>query len=217
MRTTVSCKKRLTSLSCCLSPINLTRSFAIPVSSQSSSHYEFTVIPGFFYQSTLSHDRNPSHVPKTILESFGLIDTSPDKWIKFKSRMAELNRRANSGESYKFLFCGRHGQGYHNLAEEKYGPDAWNEKWSKMTGDGKIRWDDADLTEMGMAQALVSIFPKVGEYLYSTIVSRKTTELWRFPDHRKSQIAGDGTLRSAVLFRSSSSRLPSHEQPRRSN
>lgn len=55
---------------------------------------------------------------------------------------------------YKLLFLARHGQGYHNLAIEIYGQEAWDDYWSKLNGDGNITWGpDPDLTPLGEEQA----------------------------------------------------------------
>ena len=40
--------------------------------------------------------------------------------------MASLEAAKKEGESYKVLFLGRHGQGWHNVAETKYGTKAWD-------------------------------------------------------------------------------------------
>ncbi|KAJ7225111.1 hypothetical protein B0H12DRAFT_1223836 [Mycena haematopus] len=61
---------------------------------------------------------------------------------------------ASTGTAYKLLFFGRHGQGYHNVAEDKYGTQAWDDYWSKRDGDGEITWGpDPELTHLGIAQA----------------------------------------------------------------
>jgi broad specificity phosphatase PhoE len=49
---------------------------------------------------------------------------------------------------------GRHGQGFHNVAESHYGTEAWDDYWSKLEGDGKVIWADAHLTEVGKQQVL---------------------------------------------------------------
>lgn len=54
---------------------------------------------------------------------------------------------------YKLLYLGRHGEGYHNVAEARYGTLAWDAYWSKLDGDGQTTWDDAQLTATGVAQA----------------------------------------------------------------
>ncbi len=55
---------------------------------------------------------------------------------------------------YKLLYAGRHGQGFHNVGESKYGTPAWDSYWSELNGDGNITWGpDARLTELGVEQA----------------------------------------------------------------
>jgi broad specificity phosphatase PhoE len=59
------------------------------------------------------------------------------------------------GQPYRLVLLGRHGEGFHNVAEAKYGTHAWDEVWSKLNGssDG-MRWGpDANLTEVGKSQA----------------------------------------------------------------
>jgi broad specificity phosphatase PhoE len=75
---------------------------------------------------------------------------------------------------YKVLFMGRHGEGYHNVAEAYYGTPAWNVRppqstpiititdfnnfksqcyYSKLDGNGTVVWADAHLTPNGVVQA----------------------------------------------------------------
>lgn len=54
---------------------------------------------------------------------------------------------------YKLIYAGRHGEGYHNVANDKYGP-MWDEKWSHEFGDGNLTWGpDPELTPLGVQQA----------------------------------------------------------------
>lgn len=48
----------------------------------------------------------------------------------------------------------RHGEGFHNAAEAKYGTEAWENKWSKLDGDddGLVWGPDAELTPHGEDQ-----------------------------------------------------------------
>jgi len=88
---------------------------------------------------------------------FGLLDDSPDRWTKFKSEISTLNLEAPSGTLYKVFFLGRHGEGYHNVAEAKYGTKAWDEYWAKLDGDGELLWGpDPDLTDIGTGQAAMA-------------------------------------------------------------
>lgn len=51
---------------------------------------------------------------------------------------------------------GRHGEGYHNVAESFYGTPAWDCYWSKLDGNDTVTWADAHITPKGEAQALVA-------------------------------------------------------------
>ncbi|KAH7912935.1 histidine phosphatase superfamily, partial [Hygrophoropsis aurantiaca] len=84
----------------------------------------------------------------------GLIDDSNNRWSNFSAQIAHLNTTASEGICYKVIFIGRHGQGFHNVGEAKYGTKAWDEYWAKMNGDGEIIWGpDPELTELGKEQA----------------------------------------------------------------
>ncbi|KIO23881.1 hypothetical protein M407DRAFT_77591, partial [Tulasnella calospora MUT 4182] len=108
-------------------------------------------VPGYFIhdEPTLNvHELSPPP-PR-----FGLIDSSPDYWTKFKATVKKLNDEAGPSCSYKVVFLGRHGEGYHNVAEAFYGTKAWDDYWSLQNGNGTITWGpDAELTELGMEQA----------------------------------------------------------------
>lgn len=82
---------------------------------------------------------NPKICVNDQLErSFGLIDTSPERWQNLKASIAQLQLYAPEDVQYKVLFLGkyddffqaetadrrgigRHGQGWHNAAVNKYG------------------------------------------------------------------------------------------------
>ncbi|KAH9948825.1 phosphoglycerate mutase-like protein [Amylocystis lapponica] len=111
----------------------------------------FSIVPGFFAQD--SPDANVFNLV-AIPPRFGLIDDSPDRWTTFKMKIDALNRAAPEGTTYKVLFLGRHGQGYHNVGEAKYGTKAWDDYWSKLNGDGELVWGpDPLLTPLGISQA----------------------------------------------------------------
>jgi broad specificity phosphatase PhoE len=48
---------------------------------------------------------------------------------------------------------GRHGEGFHNVAESFYGTAAWDCYWSLQDGNETVTWADAHLTATGVAQA----------------------------------------------------------------
>jgi broad specificity phosphatase PhoE len=88
-----------------------------------------------------------------------------------------LNKNAENGVEYKVLYLGRHGQGYHNAAETRYGTKLWDVRvqlfylhgtfgfqlstdqtkqsyWAKQEGDEHAHWADSHLTPLGEQQAL---------------------------------------------------------------
>lgn len=50
------------------------------------------------------------------------------QWQRFGKWVHYLNHHCDKSENirYKVVFFGRHGQGYHNVAESFYGTPAWN-------------------------------------------------------------------------------------------
>ncbi|KAI0373742.1 phosphoglycerate mutase-like protein [Pilatotrama ljubarskyi] len=111
----------------------------------------YTIVSGLFAQD----DPNADGIAIGALpERFGLLDDSPDRWAKFKQRVEQLNCAAPEGTRYKVFFFIRHGQGHHNVAEAKYGTEAWDVYWSKLETDGDIIWGpDPELTSVGITQA----------------------------------------------------------------
>ncbi|PVH92590.1 phosphoglycerate mutase-like protein [Periconia macrospinosa] len=125
-----------------------------------SFHYEFETLTGYFKQSENSTDDANFDF---IKEKFGLIERSypmdadvegsRSQWQKFEHHIRRLNDQSAANESVKVLFLGRHGQGWHNVAESKYGTEAWDCYWSILEGADGITWSDAELTELGEGQA----------------------------------------------------------------
>lgn len=81
-------------------------------------------------------------------------DRKKTQWQRFEAEVVRLNRLDEFVTQYKVLFLGRHGQGYHNLAESLYGTEAWDCYWSRKTGNNDISWIDSELTPLGVSQAL---------------------------------------------------------------
>ncbi|KAF8725001.1 RabGAP TBC, partial [Rhizoctonia solani] len=109
-------------------------------------------VPGYFIQT------DPSTVPAAVgpnPPAFGLIaNTSATYWSDFKANITKLQKNAPKKVKYAVFWFGRHGQGWHNLAESTYGTAAWDDYWSKLNGDGNITWGpDALLTDLGKQQA----------------------------------------------------------------
>ncbi|KAN0097173.1 Histidine phosphatase superfamily [Tylopilus felleus] len=115
---------------------------------------KYETVPGFFIQDdpdTRSYAKDPV---RTTPPRFGLIDERPDRWTTFAAEIHNLNATAPASVQYKVFFIGRHGEGFHNVAEAKYGKKAWDEHWSKLNGDGEIVWGpDSHLTASGEQQA----------------------------------------------------------------
>jgi broad specificity phosphatase PhoE len=142
-------------------------------------HYKYEIVKGYFQQSEDATDDTKfdfarpspsqpfvSHLTdcRQRKENFGLIDreysteTSPttqlrQHWTQFSEHIRALNSDTAPGESYKVLFLGRHGQGWHNVAESKYGTKAWDCYYSLLDGYGGMQWSDALLTDLGKEQA----------------------------------------------------------------
>ncbi|KAJ8520637.1 hypothetical protein ONZ45_g2561 [Pleurotus djamor] len=100
----------------------------------------YETVPGFFVHDTPN--------------AFGLLDTSEDRWETLFKRIANLNHHADSKTSFNLFFLGRHGEGFHNVAEAKYGTSAWDAVYSMLDGDDEIVWGpDAEITPLGVSQA----------------------------------------------------------------
>ncbi|KAL9051396.1 MAG: hypothetical protein Q9162_006050 [Coniocarpon cinnabarinum] len=126
------------------------------------AQYQYSTVSGYFLQDENSTDSSTFDYAAT---NFGLINqtypdlppsTSPDapsQWQQFAAEIQRLQSQCDADISYKVLFMGRHGEGYHNTAESYYGTPAWNCYWSLIDGNGTTVWSDAQLTPTGVAQA----------------------------------------------------------------
>ncbi|KAJ6483138.1 histidine phosphatase superfamily [Mycena sanguinolenta] len=121
-------------------------------------------LPGFFAQDDPLADA-------AVPARFGLLDSSSQRWSTLLSRLRALNAASGvTGTMYKLIFFGRHGQGYHNVGENKYGTKAWDDYWAMLNGDDELTWGpDPELTALGLAQASVA------------------SEMWK-AEHRDAQI-----------------------------
>ncbi|KAF1848904.1 phosphoglycerate mutase family protein [Cucurbitaria berberidis CBS 394.84] len=131
-----------------------------PAEPPHKSHFKYTVQKGYFLQSEDSTDDKEFDFRKS---NFGLINRGYDtdhsaeeaeeQWKRFERYVRTQNESAKDGEFFKVLFLGRHGQGWHNVAETKYGTEAWDCYWSALDGADGIIWADANLTSTGQEQA----------------------------------------------------------------
>ncbi|KIK40093.1 hypothetical protein CY34DRAFT_286866 [Suillus luteus UH-Slu-Lm8-n1] len=114
------------------------------------SQRSYEVVEGFFVQEGGARYGLGEALPPR----FGLIDRSDDRWKVFRQKIDHLNASSPVGTQYKVFFVGRHGEGFHNVAEAKYGTKEWNNYWSKENGDGELIWGpDPELTPLGKDQA----------------------------------------------------------------
>ncbi|KAF8166460.1 phosphoglycerate mutase-like protein [Mycena galopus ATCC 62051] len=85
---------------------------------------------------------------------FGLLDSSDARWPNLTGKLREMNS-VDASVVYKLIFFGRHGQGYHNVAVDKYGTELWDDKIAMEYGDEELTWGpDPELTALGKAQAV---------------------------------------------------------------
>lgn len=52
--------------------------------------------------------------------------TEKTQWQRFESQVRALNSEADASIRYKVLYLGRHGEGFHNVAQSWYGDEAWD-------------------------------------------------------------------------------------------
>jgi broad specificity phosphatase PhoE len=109
----------------------------------------YEAVPGYFL-----YDDPASFPMEAVPPRFGLNDNSNDRWERFFEGIRKLNEDAASNTIYKFFLLSRHGEGYHNVAETRYGAAEWDRYWSLLNGDGELVWGpDPDLTSIGIEQA----------------------------------------------------------------
>ncbi|KAK0116756.1 hypothetical protein ONS96_012607 [Cadophora gregata f. sp. sojae] len=143
----------------------------------SEEYTKYSTVTGYFLQDDEATD--PKGFDFTT-SNFGLKDrTYPadadlstnsklTQWQRFAREVSRLNRDSSSKITYKLLYLGRHGEGYHNLAEAFYGTEAWDCYWSLQDGNETSTWADALLTSVGEGQA-----KKANEFWRSQIKDQK--------------------------------------------
>ena len=126
------------------------------------SYYKYTTVAGYFLQDDPATDPETFDYATTnlglIARTYGTDSFSQGRnrsqWQRFADELRALNKAAPSGTRYVLAYIARHGEGWHNRAEKKYGTKAWDCRWSLLDGDGEIFWADAHLTDEGVSQAL---------------------------------------------------------------
>jgi broad specificity phosphatase PhoE len=125
-------------------------------------YYKYSTVTGYFLQDETSTD--PASFDFAT-QNLGLIDRAYDtdlslqgrnisQWYRFAHKLHTLNQAAPDGTRYILAYIARHGEGWHNRAEKKYGTKAWDCYWSTLDGDGETFWADAHITDKGVSQAL---------------------------------------------------------------
>ncbi|KAJ5777338.1 hypothetical protein N7520_000584 [Penicillium odoratum] len=143
-----------------LSPVLL----GLAASAQAST-ISYTTVTGYFLQDESSTDASTFDYTAV---NFGLLNRtyptdrelkhseSLTQWERFYNQVEKLNDESSSDVEYKVLFLGRHGEGWHNAAQDYYGDAAWNCYWAELDGNDTATWFDAELTTAGVSQALVA-------------------------------------------------------------
>jgi hypothetical protein len=73
----------------------------------------FDPIPSVFHQSSPNFN-GTSYDP--LKHSFGLVDSSKERWSRFQTEVDKLNEESDKHTAYKVFFVARHGQGWHNVS-----------------------------------------------------------------------------------------------------
>ncbi len=126
------------------------------------SHLDYSTVSGLFLQDEPGTDPSSFDFKK---HAFGIKPRSYpqdassrnaselSQWQRFEQHLDFLKSNAPTGTTYRLLFLGRHGQGYHNVGEAYYGSEMWDCYWSTLDGNRTVTWSDAKLTEIGKGQA----------------------------------------------------------------
>ncbi|OBT64689.1 hypothetical protein VE03_05841 [Pseudogymnoascus sp. 23342-1-I1] len=154
-----------------------TAALSVLATVDATSYLKYSTVPGYFLQDIETTATDGFDYTAT---NFGLIDQSYDsdasfdptgtktQWERFENEVSVLNADSTADERYAVLYLGRHGEGYHNVAESSYGTPAWNCYWSELDGNGTFVWADAKVTPNGVAQA-----EKAHAFWISQIASQK--------------------------------------------
>lgn len=141
-----------------------------------TTHINYTTVTGYFIQDDPSTNATSFNFMTT---NFGLLNRSypsdqtlhvhnPTQWQSFQHQVTQLNQQAPRGTRYKLLYLGRHGDGFHNDAQAYYGTPAWNCYYSERDGNSTVIWSDAQLSPLGVSQALA-----VNQFWASEIANQK--------------------------------------------
>ncbi|KIW78090.1 hypothetical protein Z517_07923 [Fonsecaea pedrosoi CBS 271.37] len=129
-------------------------------------HYDYSTVVGFLSQDVARPISSRLHATE---EDFDLIEQRYDtdkllpdngklltQWQRFTHKLKVMNQRAPKEVTYRLLYLGRHGQGYHNVGIMFYGDAAWDCYYGAFDQDPNvpsITYLDAHLTPLGRHQA----------------------------------------------------------------
>ncbi|KAJ4360517.1 putative phosphoglycerate mutase pmu1 [Didymosphaeria variabile] len=82
------------------------------------------------------------------------------QWQRLEHYVRHMNTLNPTQQRWKIFYIIRHGQGIHNVKHDEVGREEWDRYWSKLSGDGHVVWEDAELTPFGeqQAEAIASFF-----------------------------------------------------------
>ncbi|KAF9448758.1 phosphoglycerate mutase-like protein [Macrolepiota fuliginosa MF-IS2] len=117
------------------------------------STFVYQAISGFFVHDIEDHR---SLTLPAVPPRMGLVDATPQRWDNLREKITALKEQSEGENAdIKVFFFARHGQGWHNVAEVKYGTKCWDAEMSKKYGDNEITWGpDPELTPIGINQAI---------------------------------------------------------------
>ncbi|EGG06750.1 uncharacterized protein MELLADRAFT_116456 [Melampsora larici-populina 98AG31] len=99
--------------------------------------------------------QHTNHFERRI-NQFEIDKTDRDSWKKFDERIKRLNSKVfieTLRTMFEMIFIARHGEGFHNIAESKYGTPMWDCYWSELNGDQNLTWGpDSRLSPKGQNQ-----------------------------------------------------------------
>jgi hypothetical protein len=182
-----------------------------------------------FIQSSPSFPSNdPTYDP--LRDSFGLVDKSPSRWKRFRRAIERMNEENDECTSVKVLWVARHGQvrfvpllflpllppsqsahaklskqGYHNVAESKYGRPEWDRYWSKLNGDGEMTVRSPPIFSLRLFSA--SVILTDSRPLSSSGVPTLSSLLWVSSKRKRSTGHGENSGKRAFLSLKSSTRV----------